>query len=108
MSRSRARTLRIRQYRDELIAEIGLLSIGEAARALRRRKAFVVKLIETGQLRCVQWGTRQRRIRVADLEQFLAQITDYSLPAVDPRLKHRAPRRPTAVKIDREAWDALS
>ena len=31
MARSRARTLRIKQYRDELIAEIGLLSIEEAA-----------------------------------------------------------------------------
>ncbi len=107
MARSRARTLRIKQYRDELVAEIGLLSLEEAARALRRRKAFVVELIESGRLRCVEWG-HQRRVRVADLEQFLAQMSEPSPPVADPRLKHRAPRRPTRIKIDQEAWEELS
>ena len=66
----------------------------------------MVELIETGRLGCVQWG-HQRRIRVSELEQFLAQMSEHSLPAADPRLKHRTPR-PAKVKIDQQAWDELS
>jgi excisionase family DNA binding protein len=87
MDRS-ARLARIKRYREELIAEIGYLTIQEAARALRRRREYVVKLLDSGVLPHTTDGKR-RKIRVVDLEALMARNSGPSLPEPDVRMRHR-------------------
>ena len=72
MNRS-ARLARIKEYRQQLIAEIGTISIDDAARALHKERKFVTNAMDTGKLPFIQLG-KQRRIRVVDLEAFLAAL----------------------------------
>jgi excisionase family DNA binding protein len=87
MSRS-ARLARIKRYREELIAEIGYLTIEETARALRRGRRYVAALLDSGLLPHSRDGKR-RKIRVVDLEAFMAKNSVPSATEPDVRMRHR-------------------
>lgn len=92
MERSSARLSRIRKYREEMLAEMGYLTVKEVATALRCRKERVVQLIATGLLAAVQDG-KYRKIRVVDLERYMATRPVPSLPEPDPKLSHKRPKQ---------------
>lgn len=95
MARSSARIRRIRRYREQLIAEVGALSISETALALRKGREHVRQLLDSGVLPYIKEGKR-RRIRVIDLERYLASTVRSGLPEPDIRMRHKH-RRPAPI-----------
>lgn len=87
MDRS-ARLARIKEYRQQLIAEIGTISINDAARALHKQRKFVTHALDAGKLPFIQLG-KQRRIRVVDLEEFMASLARESTARAAARLGKR-------------------
>jgi excisionase family DNA binding protein len=88
--------IHIKRMREEYIATERLLSIDDVARIVTRARSHVVKLLDTGQLPFIPCGAH-RRIRPADLEDFLKKQKRTTAEATDPKLYHRHGRRSPVV-----------
>jgi len=93
MSRS-ARLARIKRYREELIVEIGYLTIEETL-ALRRGRRYVAALLDPGLAAALPGRQAAQRSRVVDLEASWQELSPQCDRARRPDAASARPQVPS-------------
>lgn len=88
-----------RRIQADPVTDMRLLSIGEVAKILKKRRSFVIAEIKSGRLPCIRDGARYK-IRPCDLERYMSECSQSGVRSeLEPSRKKGSEQR-SKIEVD--------